>query len=40
MKRGYIYILSNKNRTTLYIGITNNLERRVLEHKSGNGSVF
>ncbi|MBN1184841.1 MAG: GIY-YIG nuclease family protein [Bacteroidales bacterium] len=28
MKRAYIYILSNKNRTTLYIGVTNNLQRR------------
>lgn len=40
MKTGYIYILSNKNRTVLYIGVTNNLWRRVLEHKAGLGSVF
>ena len=40
MKVGFIYIMSNKNRTTLYIGVTNNLERRVLEHRSGEGSVF
>jgi len=40
MKQGYIYILSNENRTTLYIGVTNNLKRRVLEHKSGYGSIF
>ena len=31
----YTYILSNKNDTTLYIGVTNNLERRVAEHRSG-----
>ena len=34
-KRYYTYILSNKNDTTLYIGVTNNLERRVAEHRSG-----
>jgi len=29
----YIYILSNKTATTLYIGVTHNLVRRVWEHK-------
>ena len=27
--------MSNKNDTVLYIGVTNNIERRVQEHKSG-----
>ena len=40
MKEGYIYILSSKNRTVFYIGVTNNLQRRVLEHKAGLGSAF
>ncbi len=40
MKQGFVYIVSNKNRTTLYIGVTSNLKRRILEHKSGHGSVF
>jgi putative endonuclease len=30
----YIYILSNKYNNVLYIGITNNLVRRVYEHKN------
>jgi putative endonuclease len=35
-----VYIMTNKNNTTLYTGVTNNLLRRVLEHKSGMGSKF
>ena len=33
MKRYYAYIMTNKSRT-LYTGITNNIERRVQEHKN------
>jgi putative endonuclease len=29
----YVYILASKKKGTLYIGITNNILRRVLEHK-------
>jgi putative endonuclease len=29
----WVYILTNKNNTVLYTGMTNNLERRVFEHK-------
>ena len=29
----YLYILSNKKNGTLYVGVSNNLERRMFEHK-------
>ncbi len=33
-KKGYIYILTNKNNTTLYTGVTSNLSKRIYEHKN------
>ncbi len=30
----YVYILTNRSNRVLYTGITNNLEKRIYEHKS------
>ena len=30
----FVYILASKRNGTLYVGVTNNLARRILEHKS------
>lgn len=32
---GCIYILTNKNKTTLYVGVTADLYARIREHKNG-----
>ncbi len=34
-KRYYVYILTNKINTVLYIGVTSNLIRRMNEHRQG-----
>lgn len=34
-KHYYVYIVTNKMNEVFYIGVTNNLERRISEHKLG-----
>ena len=34
----YFYIITNKNRTVLYCGVTNNLSARLKEHESAEGN--
>ncbi|MEA2120321.1 GIY-YIG nuclease family protein [Halovibrio sp. HP20-50] len=31
----YVYMLTNRTHRVLYIGVTNNLERRLYEHRQG-----
>ena len=36
----YVYILTTRNNIVLYTGVTNDLKRRVFEHKSGLNEGF
>ena len=34
MKKSHVYIITNKNNTVLYIGVTSDLVKRMFQHKS------
>jgi putative endonuclease len=38
--RYFVYILTNRNHTTLYVGVTSDLIRRVHEHRTKTASCF
>ncbi len=40
MKTYYVYILASARNGTLYVGITNNLRRRMDEHRQGTADSF
>ncbi len=40
MREYYVYIMTNKINTVLYTGVTNNLMRRVYEHRNGIDGRF
>jgi len=40
MRVGYVYILASKPYGTLYIGVTNDIDRRVFQHREGTASRF
>ena len=35
----YVYILTNPGKTVFYTGVTNNLKRRLREHRDGKGKA-
>lgn len=39
-KSGYVYILTNSTDTVFYIGVTNNLSRRLAEHGEDRPGTF
>jgi putative endonuclease len=40
LKEYFVYIITNKNKSVLYTGVTNELERRMAEHTSGFAQGF
>ncbi|MHB8272636.1 GIY-YIG nuclease family protein [Bradyrhizobium sp.] len=36
----YVYFLASRRYGTIYIGVTNNLGKRLAEHRAGKGSKF
>ncbi|CAH8292032.1 putative endonuclease [Mariniflexile fucanivorans] len=40
MKKSYVYFLTNKNKTVIYIGVTSNLLKRVYQHKTKSYKGF
>ncbi|GHC91187.1 GIY-YIG nuclease family protein [Novosphingobium pokkalii] len=39
-KGGWVYIMTNRPRGILYVGVTADLARRVVQHRDGSGSAF
>ncbi|MDE1468415.1 GIY-YIG nuclease family protein [Aurantiacibacter sp. D1-12] len=37
---GWVYIMTNRHRGALYVGVTSNLANRVALHRSGQGSDY
>ena len=39
-KEYWVYIITNKRRTTIYTGVTNDIRKRVADHRRGEGGEF
>ena len=39
-RRYFVYIMTSNSLSTMYIGVTNDVGRRVFEHRAGMGSEF
>ena len=40
MRRGYVYLLTNRPNGILYVGVTSDLIRRIYEHRTGAAEGF
>ena len=40
MRKGWVYIMTNRPNGTLYVGVTSNLPRRIWEHREGVADGF
>ena len=40
MKQYYVYIVTNKPKGVLYIGVTNNILKRIEQHNIPNNKTF
>ncbi len=39
-RRYFVYIMTSNSLSTMYVGVTNDVGRRVFEHRNGMGSEF
>ena len=40
MKAGFVYIMANRKNGTIYLGVTSELVKRVVEHREGQADGF